>query len=306
MVNENPLSPREIVQDQYKAQLYVTDEVIKGLSIAPKLGFDSVTAKNVSWFTREKTSKQMFDQNLKMEPMPNEKGDLLQISGSELTPQNKRVETFGFRYVVDREDVEENPAPFLADIQDMCYAISKAIETSAASNLIAAATESTATVVGGTWNNSLQIPECLRSFKAEYRKRDINGFLDLLYYHANEYEDLGNFISASEGVANLKEDNNVIDYAGIQNAWADNGIATGSTLGWYSGLPPASIVFRKIPGAYTPITQKPGTEQYIPVINMKIIDSEGKGMDPVRDFRFGAAWAVPITRTASIFYKTGI
>lgn len=306
MVNENPLSPSEVVTDQYAAQLYVTDEVIKGLSIAPNLGFDTVTKKNVSWFSREKTSKQMFSENIKMEPMPNEKGELLLVSGTELTPENKRVETLGFRYSVDREDLEEDPTSFLADMQDMCYILAKTIDVDAATKLIARATESTAPVIGGTWNNSLQIPECLRSFKAEYRKRDINGFLNLLFYHSNEYEDLGNFISASEGVANLKEENNIIDYASIQNTWADNGIETGSTLGWYSGLPPAKVVYRKIKGAYTPITQKPGTEQYIPVINMKIIDSEGKGMDPVREFRFGASWAVPITRPASIFYKTGI
>lgn len=305
MANENPLSPLDIVSDQYNAQLYVTDEVIKGLRIAPKLGFSSITGKSVPWFSREKTSKQMFDENLKMEPVPNEKGDLMMISGSELTPDNRRVETFGYRYVVDKEDLETTPEPFMADIQDLCYGISKAIEIDVATKLKAAATESTATVVGGVWSASTQIPECLRSFKSEYMKRDINGHLDLLFEHADNYDELGNFIVASEGQNNLKEQDNIIDYASIQNTWAANGISEGEVLGWYSGLPPAKVVFRKIPGAYTPITQKPGTEQF-PVINMKIIDNDGKGMDPVRDFRFGASWAVPITRPASIFYRKGI
>lgn len=305
MANENPLSPLDIVSDQYNAQLYVTDEVIKGLRIAPKLGFNSITGKSVPWFSREKTSKQMFDENLKMEPVPNEKGDLMMISGSELTPDNRRVETFGYRYVVDKEDLETTPEPFMADIQDLCYGISKAIEIDVATKLKAAATESTATVVGGVWSASTQIPECLRSFKSEYMKRDINGHLDLLFEHADNYDELGNFIVASEGQQQLKEQDNIIDYSSIQNIWAANGINEGETLGWYSGLPPAKVVFRKIPGAYASIKQKPGTEQY-PVINMKRIEDDGKGMDPVIDFRFGASWAVPITRPASIFYKTGI
>ena len=288
------------------AQIYVTDEVQKGLVIAPTLNMSSTTAKNVTWFKRELTSKQMFDNNLIMDPMPNDKGELLRISGSELTPDNQVVNTFGYRYVVDQEDIEASPEPFMVDIQDMCYGIAKAIETDIVAKLIAAAVESTATVVGGTWDQSTQIAECLRGFKAEYRKRSINGMLDVLFEDSDNYDALGSYIVNTEGINNIVEEDNVITYGGLQNTWAAEGLVDGTVLGFCSKLPPASVVYRKIAGAYAPVATKPGTEQYVPIINMKVIDSDGEGMDPVRDFRFGASWAVPITRPASIFYKTGV
>jgi len=130
--------------------------------------------------------------------------------------------------------------------------------------------------------------------------------LDILFEESDNYDELGNFIIATEGINNIQEDNNVITYGGLQHYWAANGVDEGTLLGFCSKLPPASVVYRKIAGAYAPVATKPGTEQYVPVINMKVIDNDGKGMDPVRDFRFGASWVVPITRPASIFYKTGI
>jgi hypothetical protein len=65
-------------------------------------------------------------------------------------------------------------------------------------------------------------------------------------------------------------------------------------------------VYRKIPGAYTPIKSKEGTEDYLPVINMKILETDGDGLDPVYDMRFGAHWQVPIMRENNIFYQNGL
>lgn len=303
------LTPSEILDDRYLAQVFVTDEVLQGLKVAPRLGFDTTDAKNVPWFTREKTSKQMFDQNLIMEPLPSAQGaQVLEVSGSELTPDNKVVRTLAYKYSVDLADLEANPKPFMMDMQDLSYGLVKALEGNAVSALIAAATESTYALKDGEWGTSSKIAEDIRGFKGEYRKRDINGNnLNQLLYNATQYDDLGNYIVAAEGINNLQEsDDNVINYGGADHVYVSEGLASGSVLGWYNGLNPADIVYRKIAGAFEPIEQKPGTEEYMPVINMKIIDSDGEGLDPVREYRFGASWTVPINRKASIFYKTGL
>lgn len=298
--------PEDVLRDQYLSQLFATDEVVKGMVVAPLLGMDSTTKKSVSWFRRELTSKQMYDENLIMEPQPNDRGELLRISGSELTPDHQFMSTLGYKYVVPQADIEESPQPFMEDIRDMCYGIASAIETDVVAKLLDAAIESSAEIVGGAFSDNDKIAECLRSFKGEYRKRSINGMIDTMFYEAENYEELGNYIVATEGINNIKEDETGIDYGGMLNKWQAVGLANGTTFGFNSKLPPASVVYRKIPGAFTPVASKPGTEGYIPVINMKIIDSDGEGLEPVRDFRFGASWTVPMTRPQSIFKRTGI
>jgi hypothetical protein len=302
------INPFEILDDRYNSQVFVTDEVLKGLVIAPRLGFDTTEAKNVPWFTREKSSKQMFDENLMMEPLPAAQGaQILKVSGSELTPDNKVLRTISYAYEVDLADLEANPKPFMEDIKDMSYGIVKAIETNAGSAMIAAATESTATVTGGVWSANSRIAECLRSFKSEYMKRDINSAnLNVLFEQADNYDELGNFIIATEGANNLVESDNVINYSAMEHVYTANGITEGKVLGWNSQINPADIIYRKIKDAYEPIEVKPGVEGYMPVINMKIIDSDGPGLDPVREFRFGASWTVAVNRKAGIFYKTGV
>jgi hypothetical protein len=132
------IKPETILSNRDEAQLYVTDEVVKGMVIAPKLGLATTEEKRVNWFTRDKTSKEQFEDNLIMEPMPTEDGsELLEVSGMELTPNSERVMTYGYMYSVDLDDMLASPESYLMDIQDLCWGISKAIETDVTSTLIA-------------------------------------------------------------------------------------------------------------------------------------------------------------------------
>lgn len=292
------------------AQLFVTDEVVKGMILAPKMGFATTEDKRVNWFTRAKTSKEQFDDNLIMEPMPSEKGELLQVSGMELTPQSERVKTFGYMYSVDLADMEDSPESYLMDIQDLCYGITKAIEDDVADTAIAAATASTFTPLDGNWDDSTTISKDLRGYKSEYNNRDIKGSLTDVFVNGTNYDEVGNFIIDTEGIQNLKEENrgttDVITYAGYDIWRTGLGVSEGSILGWNALLPPGLVKYRTIKGAYKPTTTKPGTEQYTPAINMKVEDSEEKRMEPVRIFKFSASWRTAITRPRSILYDTGI
>ena len=302
-------------QVRNNAQLFVTDEVATGLTIAPRLKFLSQTGRRYNFYKRDKTSKELFDEKLTpdISDLAVAKGaQLTAVSGSELTPDNEVILSHGFRYVVSLEDLKESPESFLMDIEDMCYAISVAIEKSVTTKLLAEATASTASITGGTWDTSTQIAEDLRGFKSEYRKRGIKGGLDQMFYNGTNHDELANYITSVEGIKNLQEIEDTINYAGIANTYAANGINEGATLGWASQSPPATIVYRTIPGAYAPIqnsaspNMKPGTEGYLPVINMKVVDHDAEGLEDVRDFRFGAHWTVAVQRPSNIFYKTGI
>lgn len=293
-----------------KMQVYATDEVVKGMTVAPKMGFATTESKRVNWFTRDKTSKEQFDDNLIMEAMPSEKGELLQVSGTELTPESERVKSFGYMYSVDLADLEDSPESYLMDIQDLLYGITEAIETDAAATLIAKATASTFTPLDGNWDDSTTIAKDIRGYKSEYNNRDIRGTLKEVFLNGTNYDEVGNYIIDTEGIQNLKEstqnDTDVIEYAGY-NLWRNKiGVSEGTILGFDSDLPPGLIKYRTIKGGFKPITTKPGTEQYMPPINMKIEDSEERRMEPVRTFKFAASWRVAITRPRGILYDTGI
>jgi hypothetical protein len=98
----------------------------------------------------------------------------------------------------------------------------------------------------------------------------------------------------------------VINYMDTAFNKAAVGVSEGTILGFDDLLPPGFVKYRSIKGAYKPITTKPGTEQYLPVINMKIEDTEERRMEPVRTFKFAASWRTAITRPTSILYDTGI
>lgn len=313
MTIEAQLKPYDILSgNQQNAQLFITDEVAVGLTIAPTLGFDTQESKRYNFYTRDLTSKQIADEGLLEQPMPSAEGSKLTVvSGTELTPDSTRLVTKGFRYIVPISDIEDSPKSFLLDIQDMCYVISKTIEASAYSALKSKATESTAEVIGGTWDANTKIASCLRGFKSEYRTRGVRGALDTLFLNVTNQDELANYIEAVEGIKNLQETGDTIYYASINNIYAE-AAEEGKTLGFSSQAPPASIIYRTIPGAYTPMQNndnpqtKPGTESYLPAINVKVIDKDAGGLEDVREFRFGAQWAVPVERPANIFYKTGI
>lgn len=292
------------------AQLFVTDEVVKGMIVAPKMGFATTVDKRINWFTREKTSKEQFDDNLIMEPMPSERGELLQVSGMELTPNSERVKSFGYMYSVDLTDMEDSPESYLMDIQDLCYGITEAIEVDVVSTAIAAATASTFTPLDGNWDDSTTIAKDVRGYKSEYNNRDIKGALTDIFLNGTNYDELGNFIIDTEGIQNLKEETrgtaDVITYAGLDNWRTALGITEGTIFGLNAALPPGIVKYRTIPGAYKPISTKPGTEQYTPVINMKIEDTEERRMETVRTFKFSASWRTAITRPRGILYDTGI
>lgn len=302
------LGPAAQARDQ--AQLFVTDEVVKGMTLAPKLGFATTEAKRINWFTREKTSKEQFDDNLIMEPMPSEKAELVQVSGMELTPQSERVKTFGYMYSVDLADMEDSPESYLMDIQDLCYGITKAIEEDAAATTIAAATASSFTPLDGNWDDSTTIAKDIRGYKSEYNDRDINGALTDIFPNGTNFNELGNYIIDTEGIQNLKEEtrgaSDVITYAGLDFWRTALGVTEGTLLGWNANIPPGLIKYRTIAGGYKPMTTKPGTEAYLPPINMKIEDTEERRMETVRTFKFAASWRVAITRPRSILYDTGI
>ncbi|KZX16641.1 hypothetical protein MBCUT_06790 [Methanobrevibacter cuticularis] len=299
-------TPFDIFDDRYLAQLFVTDEVVKGMTIAPLLGMDTTEAKSVDWFTREHTTQELIDKNLIQRDMPSAHGSqLLEVTGSELTRDKKVVETYGFKYKVDQQDLEDNPKPFLEDIKDHCYRISNRLDNSIVKSIINAANISSVDVIGGPWASSTKIDECIKGFSDEYMFRDINGFLNTSILSAERYKNLTDFIAATEGMDKLKEENGVVDYNNKKFHFARN-TPSNAFLGWFDQLPPGDVIYRKIKGCYEPIAQKEGAEAYTPAINMKIIDGDGEGMDPIREFRFAASWTVPIIRPQSIFYKTGI
>ncbi len=309
MALQAEIKREDILKNQGNAQLFVTDEVATGLTIAPTLNKIVQTGRRYNFYTREKTSKQIFQDFFAEEPIETAKGaQLIEVSGSEQTPESVPLLSKGFRYIVIKEDYEDSPESFLMDIEDMCYVIVAAIENSVkdAVNANAPTPSSRADLHDGPWDDSTMIAEDLRGFRNDMRHRGIRGRLDLLFHSADSYDNIGNYIIRTEGIQNLKEENDVIDYGSVKNTFAEFGPASGQTFGWPSAAPPGAIVYRKIPGAYTPIKSKEGTEPYLPVINMKIIESDGDGMDPVLDIRFGAHWSVPIMRKNNIFNKTGI
>lgn len=302
------IGPADQVRDNM--QLFLTDEVVKGMVLAPKMGFASTVDKRVNWFTREKTSKEQFDENLILNPIPTEKGELIEVSGMELTPNSERVKTVGYMYTVDLGDLEDAPESYLMDIQDFVFGITKSIEEDVATSTIAKATASTFTPLDGVWSASTMISKDLRGYKSEYNDRDIKGALTDAFVNGTNYDEIGNYIIDTEGIQQLKEETrgtaDVITYAGYDIWRTALGISEGSLLGWNANLPPGIVKYRTIPGAYKPVTVKPGTEQYLPVINMKVEDTEEKRMEPVRTFKFSASWRTTITRPRSILYDTGI
>lgn len=302
------LGPANKARDN--AQLFVTDEVVKGLVIAPKLGFASTEDKRVNWFTRDKTSKEQFDENLIMQPLPSEKGELIQVSGMELTPNSERVKSLGYMYTVDKSDLEDSPESYLMDIQDLVYGLTEALETDAGAALIANASASSFTPLDGNWDDSTTVAKDIRGYKSEYNDRDIRGALSDVFLNGTNYDELGNYIIDTEGIAQLKEETrgsvDVITYAGLDFSRTAIGVSEGSILGIDKNLTPGFIKYRSIPGAYKPIETKPGTEQYTPVINMKVEDTEERRMEPVRTFKFSMSWRTAITRPRGILYDTGI
>jgi len=301
------IKPETILSDRDAAQLYVTDEVLKGLVVAPKLGLAAKKSKRVNWFTREKTSKQQFEENLIMEAMPSEEGsELIQVSGMELTPNSERVQTLGYMYSVDLADLEDSPESYLMDIQDLSWGISKALETDAVATLIAKGTASPYTPLDGTWDTSTGIAKDVWGYQNEYSNRDIRGMLRQTFIHGTNFKELGDFIIDTEGADKLMQSEGVIDYMDVAFNRAAVGVSEGDILGFDDLIPPGFIQYRTIEGAYKPITTKPGTEAYLPVINMKIEDTEERRMEKVRTFKFAASWRTAITRPASILYDTGI
>lgn len=301
------IKPEDILTNQGNAQLFVTDEVVNGLNIAPKLGFLKQAGKRYNFYSRDKTSKEIFDEGLMGKPQPSAKGsDLLMISGTELTADSKELLTKGFRYVFHEGDYLDSPESFIMDMEDMCYAIAVTMETSVAAACIAAAVESSATIKDGVWSTSSMIAEDLTGFLFEYRRRGVKGPLDTLFYNATNQEELANYIMAVEGIKNLIKNGDVITYNAIDHIYAANGIDEGKTLGWSSVSTPGKVVTRTIPGAYTPIKVKDGTQGQLPAINMKLIKGDGEGMEPIIDLRFGAHWTTAITRESNIFYKSGL
>lgn len=301
------IKPETILSNRDEAQLYVTDEVVKGMVIAPKLGLATTEEKRVNWFTRDKTSKEQFEDNLIMEPMPTEDGsELLEVSGMELTPNSERVMTYGYMYSVDLDDMLASPESYLMDIQDLCWGISKAIETDVASTLIANAVASTYTPSDGNWDTSTGIDKDVWGYQNDYANRDIRGMLRQAFVNGTNFKELGDFIIDSEGIKNFMQADGVINYMDTAFNKAAVGVSEGTILGFDDLLPPGFVKYRSIKGAYKPITTKPGTEQYLPVINMKIEDTEERRMEPVRTFKFAASWRTAITRPTSILYDTGI
>jgi len=308
MVSQPDLKREDILKSRENAQLFVTDEVAIGLTIAPALNRVVQAGRRYNFYKRDKTSKQIFEEFFTDEPMKVAKGaQLTKVSGTEQIPDSEPLLTAGFRYIVPKEDYNESPESFLMDIEDMCYVIRRAIELSVvdAVNTHAPAPSSRAHLHDGEWNDSTMISEDIRGFRMDYRSRGIRGPLDKLFYETDNHDELGNFIIRTEGNQNLKETGDVIDYASVQNTYAENGPAHGTTFGWSTVAVPGSIVYRAIPGAYTPIKTKPGTE-LPPVINMKIIESDGEGMEGVLDMRFGAHWTVAMQRPNNIFRKDGL
>lgn len=298
--------PFEILDDRYLAQLFVTDEVVNGLTVAPLFGMDTTEAKSVDWFFRPHTTQQLIDNNLTAKPMPAAKGaQLLEVSGTDFTRDKKVVKTFGYKYVVDQQDLEDNPKPFLEDIKDHCYIMANNIDNGCITSAIDAATEANVNIRGGPWASNTEIDRCIKGFSDDYQFRDIKSFLDTVILAETNYKQLTDFIADTEGMDKLKEVDGVVDYYQKKFNFAKN-MQEGEFLGWGSELPPGDVIYRKIKGCYEPIAQKEGAESYTPVINMKIIDGDGEGMDPVREFRFAASWTVPILRPHRIFYKTGI
>lgn len=309
MVLQATLKREDILKNQGNAQLFVTDEVANGLTIAPTLNKTSQTGRLYKFYTRSETSKEVFDGFFAGEPIETSKGaQLTEVSGVEHTPEGIPLLSQGFRYIVLKEDYEESPESFLMDIEDFSYVISAKIEQSCYDAAIAAApTAGTkAALHDGPWDDSTEIAEDLRGFRADMRSRGVKGPLDTLFYESDNYDELGNFIIRTEGIQNLREENDVIQYGSIGNTYAENGPANGTTFGWSSKALPGTIVYRTIPGAYTPIKAKEGTKDTLPIINMKIIESEGDGLEKVLDIRFGAHWAVAMTRPDNIFKQTGI
>lgn len=309
MALQAEIKREDILKNQGNAQLFVTDEVATGLTIAPTLNKIVQTGRRYNFYTREKTSKQIFQDFFADEPVETAKGaQLIEVSGQEQTPDSVPLLTKGFRYIVIKEDYEDSPESFLMDIEDMCYVIVAAIENSVkdAVNANAPTPSSRADLHDGAWDDSTMIAEDIRGFRTDMRHRGIRGTLDKLFYNSNGYDELGNFIIRTEGIQNLQEEGDVIKYGSVQNTFADNGPADSQVFGWPTVAPPGAIVYRKIPGAFTPIKSKEGTNPYLPVINMKIIESDGDGLDPILDIRFGAHWSVPIMRKENIFNKTGI
>jgi hypothetical protein len=281
-------------------------EILDDRYLAPLFGMDTTEAKSVDWFSRPNTTQELIDKNLVPKPMPAAEGaQLLEVSGSEFTRDKKVVTTFGYKYIVDQKDLEDNPKPFLEDIKDHCYILANKIDESCITAAMTAATESTVNVRGGPWATNTEIDRCLKGFSDEYQFRDIKGFLDTVILAGTNYKQLTDFIADTEGMDKLKEKDGIVDYANKKFHFAKN-MKEGNYLGWESKLPPGDVIYRKIAGAYEPIAQKEGAETYNPLINMKIIDGDGEGMDPVREFRFAASWTVPILRSHRIFYKKGI
>lgn len=298
------LGPANRVRDN--AQVFVTDEVVKGMNIAPLLGFQVTEDKRVNWFTRDKTSKEQFDENLIFKPVPSEKAELLRVSGMELTPNSERVVTVGYQYAVDLNDLEDSPQSYLMDIQDLCYGIADALETDTASTLINNAPSCSFSPLDGNWDDSTTVAKDLRGYKSEYSRRDIKGMLREIFLNGTNYDELGNYIIDTLGVAGLDEEEDLIRFVGLNNRRTAIGVSEGSLLGFDSQLPPGYIHYRSIPGAYKPVETKEGTASYLPVINMKVEDDESNRMEPVRIFKFGASWRTAITRPAGIIYDTGI
>lgn len=309
MALQAEIKREDILKSQGNAQLFVTDEVATGLTIAPKLNRIVQKGRRYNFYTREKTSKQIFQDFFASEPTETAKGaQLIEVSGSEQTPDSVPLLTKGFRYIVIKEDYEDSPESFLMDIEDMCYVIVAAIENSVkdAVNANAPDPSSRAALHDGAWDDSTMIAEDIRGFRTDMRHRGIKGRLDTLFHGADVYDHLGNYIIRTEGIQNLQEEGDVIKYGSVENTFAEFGPAEDQTFGWPSAAPPGAIVYRTIPGAYTPIKSKEGTQPYLPVINMKIIESDGDGLDSIYDMRFGAHWSVPIMRKNNIFNKTGL
>lgn len=299
------IKPINVLTDRNLMQMFLQDEVMKGLVVAPKLKYVETDAKRYDFFTRENTSREVFDNGYMEEPMASAPGsELTLVKGSAMQADSTRLIAHGYRYIVDVDDMNSSPESFLMDIEDMCFGLAQGIEDAANASLIANATASSATVNDGVWSTSAKIAEDISGFQREFLTRDIRGNLNTLFVDATNFGELEKYIIATEGIKQLQKNGNMINYpSSMFNHYAP-GMTHGSVVGFDDAMPPASVVYRKIPGAYQPPQVKPGTEQYMPVVNAKVIEHDG--LMPQREYQFAAVYSVPVQRPKYIFYQTGL
>jgi hypothetical protein len=313
MVEVNPI---DILTDQTLAQYFVTDEVVKGMTIAPTLKMLATTAKRYDFFVRRHTSKEAADLNLVEEPLPSTPGsELTLVSSTTMQPNSQRLVRYGYRYKIETDSLEESPESFLMDMQDLCYRMARSVETNAANVLITNGSQygidTNFSPNDGAWETSSRISEDVNQMRRNYYKREISGDLNQLFYDFDHHTYLGDFIIRTEGTDALDAQGPNINYSSITHTYAsaldldETGPTNGIVFGYDKTSPPAVIAYRKIPGAYSPVTTEPGTEDYMPIVNMKILP-DTNDMTPIREFQFGVECTIAAPLPKKIYYYSGI